>query len=191
MERSELNQRLEKMAQKFESRPGKGRRAVRLFSKNSKIPTSELRKWTLWSPDISSGLAQSVIHTRGREGSHRQRPRDFFGDYAGAFITVADEVEGRIFCGNHAGEGSLFEHGECGLNARFYGNYAGANTIFMGDLGGAGAQFVGRGAGAGAIFEGYNAGNDVTFEGPESGSLASWNYGNVNLYQLESNSSER
>ena len=167
MAKKNLNSRLEQLSINLSSK--KARRALRLFSKISKVDDSELLEKAPEESDISSGLAQSVLYTRGHDIT------EFKGPYAGAFIIVIDDRE-YSFEGRHAGRESYFKGNYVGAKSSFEGEFAGAKSsfegtgtgresFFKGYCAGIGVSFEGRGSGVGSFFEGKYAGDDVEYGG--------------------------
>ena len=130
-----LDNRLNSLITKLS--PEESRRALRLFSKLSKITNFELEKLSEDSKTISSGLAQSVLYARG------EKITSFKGLYAGAFITVKDNRK-YVFEGNYAGFKSSFEGKHAGRGSSFEGDYAGRRSSFEGKHAGGGVKYKGK-----------------------------------------------
>ena len=155
-----LDNRLNSLITKLS--PEESRRALRLFSKLSKITNFELEKLSEDSKTISSGLAQSVLYARG------EKITSFKGLYAGAFITVKDGLA-YFFKGENAGRGSSFKGENAGRESFFEGITAGYKSSFKGENAGRGSSFKGENAGRGSSFKGENAGVESSFKGENAG----------------------
>jgi hypothetical protein len=131
--------------------PEESRRALKLFSKLSRIDSKELQVYSQKNKGISSGLAQSVLYSRG------EPIKKFVGIYAGAFIEV---------------EGSILSYQNVHV---FRGKNSGRGILFKGIFSGNGSSFSGENSGIDVVFEGMNSGINVVFEGKNAGEGSSFN----------------
>jgi hypothetical protein len=174
----DLNERLERLENKYSENPSRARRAMSLASRLLKIKESELRDHIYLNSndgDISNGLAQSLLYMKG------ENIYVFTGNMAGAYITSNSSQI--IFKGPSAGKGVKFEGDYTGLRVNFNGEGAGAFTKFKGEGAGTFTKFKGEGAGKGAKFEGKYAGLIVKF-GKGAGKGAKFKGEQAGLYTI-------
>ena len=185
----QLNDRVIELIKKYENRPEKARRALRLASKLVKANNEELEevmnRWEIIDTcrdngpiNPLSGLIQSMLYLRGEDIQEFDKP------FGGAYIEFAKEGEANyaVFSGVFAGEGSLFSGDGSGSYALFSGQGSGNNTEFSGEDSGDEASFKGDkrqigllgiiGSGQKAKFSGKNAGRYASFSGRFSGRSA-------------------
>jgi hypothetical protein len=185
MAKQNLNERLERIVNKYHDNPKKLRKELKLFARITNLSEEQLKNYIEKQRELRnkgkkvdtySGLAQSVLYTivKNKTGDWKEAYRavgSFDLPYGGAFITADqdNELNHAKFYGDHAGYGLKATGKEVLAYSSFMGNFAGAYAELEGEFAGKNASFKGNYSGENTLFKGFGAGWGVSFEGENAG----------------------
>jgi hypothetical protein len=191
--KEKLQNRLERIINKYRNNPEKLRKGLRLFTRITNLSEKELNNYIMkqrylkqekLNVDKYAGLAQSVLYTMIKNKTYfwseaYKAVGPFDLPYGGAFITVDQpkELYKVVFIGNYAGYGIKSISDRTLVNAKFIGKYAGAFLDIKEDFSCYDAKFKGEYAGAFSNFEGKNSAWNSRFIGKRAGAYSKFKNG--------------